>query len=339
MSETAVQDALRALEHAVPIVKAGQYLTLSGCSLLLYDYFLTVELIWKAPTSTISLIYLANRYIIPLMLAIDIYDRLGLANPPSVAVRILNNMRSTSCKAWIWVEAYVTVFSFMSMHGLVAMRVHALFGGSRLLKTLLRTAFVLYVLPTLGLLGTWLYQGQGSLTVEPVFNTCFEEISPMLWTIWLPSLFLETLLFFLTTLKAIREARRNVYHPISSILYRDGIMYFLAIAAATMFCMFVWLIGSPLYEGLAKYWATAIVNIAGCRLVLSLKANARALQHVRVPSSSLGQSSSFVVGSDTAFADSGYTSDGDSDVDSIGLHRLQLGTVYPDRVQTHWDAL
>ncbi|KAI5116268.1 hypothetical protein M0805_007717, partial [Coniferiporia weirii] len=241
MADSALQETLQALQYAIPIVRASQYVTLSGCSLLLYDYFLTVELIWKAPTSTISMIYLANRYIIPPMLAVDIYDRLGLAGPhsPHVFVRVLNHgshfrcLRTSwshSCNVWIWLEGYMTVLSFMSMHGLVAMRVHALFGGGRPMKILLWATWVLYAFLTLGLLGHGLWRGQGSLTVEPIFNICFEEISSMLWTVWLPSLLFESLLFFLTTLKAIREARRNIYHPISSILYRDGILYFIAIA-------------------------------------------------------------------------------------------------------------
>jgi hypothetical protein len=66
------------------------------------------------------------------------------------------------------------------------------------------------------------------------------------------SLLFECLLFILTISKAISEARRNIYSPISSILYRDGILYFLAIAGCSMFCMFVWLIGTPVYAGLAK---------------------------------------------------------------------------------------
>ena len=73
-----------------------------------------------------------------------------------------------------------------------------------------------------------------SYDVEAVPNSdrffLFSQISDMLWTVWLPSLAFESLIFVLTISKAIDEARRHVYSPISSILYRDGILYFLAIS-------------------------------------------------------------------------------------------------------------
>ncbi|OCB91683.1 hypothetical protein A7U60_g1034 [Sanghuangporus baumii] len=309
MADATLQEALEALEQAAPIVRAGQYLTLSGVSLLLYDYSLTihqeVELIWKAPKSHISFIFLANRYIVPLMLAVDIY-------------------------------------------GLVAMRVHALFGGGKRIKLLLWSSWVVYVILTMILLGIALWHGQATLTVEPYFNTCYEEISSMLWTVWLPSLLLESLLFTLTTLKAIREAKNNVYHPITSILYRDGILYFLTFSMSTLFCMFVWMVGTNESVGLAKYWATAVVNVAGSRLVLSLKANARAFQTSRSRTRvTVGQSSSFLIGSmwtfnDPQFRDSGCGMSDDYLLDCDGgkLYELpQLGTVYPEEVQTHWEAI
>ncbi|KAL5525730.1 hypothetical protein ACEPAG_7067 [Sanghuangporus baumii] len=380
MADATLQETLEALEQAVPIVRASQYLTLSGFALLLYDYSLTVsglssigertdsnmallqihqevELIWKAPKSHISLIFLANRYIVPLMLTVDIYDRLGLASSPSHHVcRLLLGRAGqgliihlwSSSVVWIWFEAYLTFISFMSLHGLVAMRVHALFGGGKRIKLLLWSSWIVYAILTMVLLGISLWHGQATLTVEPYFNTCYEEISSMLWTVWLPSLFLESLLFTLTTLKAIREAKNNVYHPISSILYRDGILYFLTFSMSTFFCMFVWLVGTNETVGLAKYWATAVVNVAGSRLVLSLKANARAFQTSRSQTRvTVGQSSSFLIGSmwtfnDPQFRDSGCGMSDDYllDCDDRKSYELsQLGTVYPEEVQTHWDAI
>ncbi|KAL5504189.1 hypothetical protein ACEPAH_8263 [Sanghuangporus vaninii] len=373
MADATLQETLEALERAAPIVRASQYLTLSGFALLLYDYSLTVselssvtertksnlvflqihqevELIWKAPKSHISFIFLANRYIVPLMLAVDIYDRLGLANSPShhVCRLLLGHHLSISCNVWVWLEAYLTFISFMSLHGLVAMRVHALFGGGKGIKLLLWSSWIVYVILTMILLGIALWHGQATLTVEPYFNTCYEEISSMLWTVWLPSLLLESLLFTLTTLKAIREAKNNVYHPISSILYRDGILYYLTLSMSTLFCMFVWMVGTNESVGLAKYWATAVVNVAGSRLVLSLKANARDFQTSRSRTRvTVGQSSSFLIGSmwtfnDPQFRDSGCGMSDDYllDCDDRKLYELsQLGTVYPEEVQTHWEAI
>jgi len=264
-----------------------------------------------------------------LILAVDIYDRMGLANPPSLLF----------CQTWVWIEGYITVASFMSMHALVAMRVNALHGGKKSIKILLWVAWILYAIPTASLLAVGLAQSQDTLGIAPFFNICYEQISGVLWTVWLPSLAFESLIFVLTVSKAIEEARRHVFSPISSILYRDGILYFLAIAVSSIFCMFVWLLGTPYYEGLAKYWATAIVNVAGCRLVISLKTNARALRMVRARTN-LGQSSSFVVGNEYTMDPGYYESDYMGEyIDLSEISSSQLGTVYPPYPVTHWDAI
>ena len=55
-----------------------------GFVILIYDHFLTlpeeIEYVWKRPKKNfISVIFLLNRYIVPLVLTIDVYDKLGLA--------------------------------------------------------------------------------------------------------------------------------------------------------------------------------------------------------------------------------------------------------------------
>jgi len=320
------------IEAAYPAVRASQYMTLIGCTVLAYDFCLNfakeIELIWKAPFSTISFIYIINRYLTPVILAVDIYDRLGLGNPDGIEF----------CRIWVWVEGYLTVFIFMSMHALVAMRVYAIYGGRKWLKLVLWVGGVLYAIPTLLILGFGLYEGQHTIIIVPFYNVCFERLAPYLWMVWVPSLFYELLLFILTMAKAISEAQRREYSPITSILYRDGILYFIAIAMCSMFCMFVWLVGTMEMEGLAKYFATAIVNVAGSRLVLSLKANARALQMARSRcATTIGQSSSFVVGADT-MANPCFLMD-----EYIMLEELsytsQIGTVYPTKPLPYFEAI
>ncbi|KLO17401.1 hypothetical protein SCHPADRAFT_937100 [Schizopora paradoxa] len=328
--------AAHVIEAAYPAVRGSQYMTVIGCTVLVYDYCLNfakeVELIWKAPLSTISFIYLINRYLTPFILALDIYDRLGLGDPNDTELSFVGTL------IWVWVEGYLTVFIFMSMHALVAMRVYAIYGGPRWLKLVLWTGGVLYAIPTMLILGFGLYEGHNTIIIVPFYNVCFERLAPYLWMVWVPSLFYELLLFMLTMSKAIAEAQRREYSPITSILYRDGILYFMAIAMCSIFCMFVWLVGTMEMEGLAKYFATAIVNVAGSRLVLSLKTNARVLQMARSRApTTIGQSSSFVIGSDTV-ANPGFLVD-----EYIMLEELsdtsQIGTVYPTKPMPYFEAI
>ncbi|TDL16555.1 hypothetical protein BD410DRAFT_888459 [Rickenella mellea] len=250
------QFALNAIEHAFPIVNASAYMTISGVALFIYDYFLTLS----DEKDRINLEFEAQRYFHDLS-----FDRLGLNTTDNVPF----------CKIWIWLEGYLMIFSFMSMHALVAMRVHALHGGKMSIKILLWSAGLLYGVATCGILAYALWQRDDQLGPALFFHVCFEEISPILWTIWLPSLVLEGLLFFLTLWKAYEDSLRDNYSPITHILFRDGILYFFSITGCSALSMFVWLFGSPLMVGLVRYWAFAVVNVAGSRLVLSLKTNAR----------------------------------------------------------------
>ncbi|KAG8794383.1 hypothetical protein FRC12_024710, partial [Ceratobasidium sp. 428] len=61
------------VEHLV----ASRHLTFAGFVILLYDHLLTlgdeIELIWSRPGNIVSIIFLVNRYMTPLVLVVDVY--------------------------------------------------------------------------------------------------------------------------------------------------------------------------------------------------------------------------------------------------------------------------
>ncbi|KAG8794032.1 hypothetical protein FRC12_000744, partial [Ceratobasidium sp. 428] len=61
------------VEHLV----ASRHLTFAGFVVLLYDHLLTlgdeIELIWSRPGNIVSIIFLVNRYMTPLVLVVDVY--------------------------------------------------------------------------------------------------------------------------------------------------------------------------------------------------------------------------------------------------------------------------
>lgn len=87
----------------------------------------------------------------------------------------------------MWVEGYLTVFIFMSMHGelsedqiylfakwpkaLVAMRVYAIYGGPKWLRHVLWVGGVLYAIPTMLILGFGLYEGHRTFLPFPFFSS------------------------------------------------------------------------------------------------------------------------------------------------------------------------
>ncbi|KAG9114245.1 hypothetical protein FRC07_007674 [Ceratobasidium sp. 392] len=73
--------ALHQLEVAVAHGFASKCLSIAGICVLIYDHILTfpdeVRFIWKQKWSIVSTIFVLNRYITPLVLAVDV-------RPPSI---------------------------------------------------------------------------------------------------------------------------------------------------------------------------------------------------------------------------------------------------------------
>ncbi|PIL27445.1 hypothetical protein GSI_10594 [Ganoderma sinense ZZ0214-1] len=72
------------------------------------------------------------------------------------------------------------------------------------------------------------------------------------------------------------EGQRRSLTSLSLLLYRDGMLYFVIVTFCSLFSLMVWALAGPDLLGLARYFALAMVNIAGARLVLNLKSYAAA---------------------------------------------------------------
>ncbi|QRV78145.1 hypothetical protein RhiJN_06160 [Ceratobasidium sp. AG-Ba] len=84
-------------------VTASRHFSFAGFVILVYDHLLTfgdeVELIWSQPASVVSVIFVVNRYLAPVVLAIDIYDKGGLTR----------HVSRTFCRNWVMVEGYLNL--------------------------------------------------------------------------------------------------------------------------------------------------------------------------------------------------------------------------------------
>ncbi|KAF7976137.1 hypothetical protein HWV62_7435 [Athelia sp. TMB] len=86
-------------------------------------------------------------------------------------------------------------------------------------------------------------------------------IPSWMWIAYLPSVLFEAMLFGLTLYVTIgRMGAREHANDLMMKLFRDGILYFIAVSAAP-----------PQYIALAHNLSLAMVNVAASRLVLNLK--------------------------------------------------------------------
>ncbi|KAJ3481481.1 hypothetical protein NLI96_g7629 [Meripilus lineatus] len=190
------------------------------------------------------------------------------------------------CKVWTAVQSVFTIASFMSIHAIVALRVHALHNGARWVARILWLGGILYAASTVGVMVA------ASIHIlpdnEPSHRACVTDIPSFLWAAWLPSVIFESMLFVLTLLAMVAHDRKRSFSSLTIILYRDGMFYFLVVSCkspipatlpstdekstvCSMFSLLVWAFAPPTLLGLARYFALAFVNIAGSRLVLNLK--------------------------------------------------------------------
>ncbi|KAG8907935.1 hypothetical protein FRB99_001443 [Tulasnella sp. 403] len=84
-----IQALAHQLSTAFTHITASRYLSFAGFVVLIYDHLLTfadeVELIWLKPMSLVTMLFLFNRYLVPLIIMVDLYDKGGFArNVPNL---------------------------------------------------------------------------------------------------------------------------------------------------------------------------------------------------------------------------------------------------------------
>ncbi|CAE6354544.1 unnamed protein product [Rhizoctonia solani] len=263
----ALARALHDLEVAMLHVFASKCLAIAGFCVLCYDHSLTfsdeVESIWRQNRSLVSILFILIRYVTPLVLIVDIYDKGGLTH----------YIPNSFCLGWYYGETAWNLCAFALIHGLVALRVRAIWGRPRWLSATLSVLFAVYFVTTAVI--AYKYQIEFGYTVayNQLFHVCFAQISPHIWACWLPALVFESFLFILTLIKAIEHSRKKINTPVLYVLYRDGIVYFIVICCCSIFNMMVWLLAPPTLVALSKYFVLSIVPAMGSRLVLNLRSS------------------------------------------------------------------
>ncbi|KAJ3540978.1 hypothetical protein NM688_g6152 [Phlebia brevispora] len=261
----------------------------AGFVALLYDHILTrsnfgaqldleVDLIWRARPGFVSVVFLLNRYIVPLVLIVDTYGEfLFIERARSQShfwVVELSGVAPNSvmfCKVWTVVQSYLTIASFMSIHAVMAIRVYALHSGRRCMRWFLwisdpyhRHVFIIDAKRII-------LKRDSSETLQPLDHQCVGTVPSYLWLAWLPTVVFESLLFAVTLIALIEQDDCRSLSRLTLILYRDGMLYFVAVTFCSTFCLLVWALAPPTLNGLARYFALAIVNITASRMVLNLK--------------------------------------------------------------------
>ncbi|GJE92490.1 hypothetical protein PsYK624_086440 [Phanerochaete sordida] len=255
----------------VPLVTAAEHgaavkaMTLVGITALVYDHLLTldqeIDLIWRGRPGFVSLIFLVNRYLVPCILIVDVYEQSGVT--PSSKL---------FCQVWTVLQSYLTLASFMLIHAIVAIRVFALHNGRSWVRRFLWVSGTIYLLTTTVVIT--LGSVEVVSTLQPYHGACVGTMPWYLWFSWLPTVIFESILFMLTILALLNQEDCRSFSKLTRILYLDGLVYFAAVTICSTFSLMVWAFAPVTLNGLARYFSLAVVNVVSSRMVLNLKAYA-----------------------------------------------------------------
>ncbi|KAG9007563.1 hypothetical protein FRB93_007599 [Tulasnella sp. JGI-2019a] len=130
----------------------------------------------------------------------------------------------------------------------------------------------------------------------PPLNLCFGVVPRSTSWAFVPPLIFECLLFILTVARAIQHRRRDiaVTEGVFGVLYRDGILYFLAIASCSIFNIIIWAALRSSLAILVKFFTFSFINVMASRIVLNLRAQRRDAARDDQSAQRTSSSSSFV---------------------------------------------
>ncbi|KAF9220608.1 hypothetical protein BS17DRAFT_786812 [Gyrodon lividus] len=249
------------IEH----LKASQYVSAAGLVILLWDHLLTlqdeVQFIWKAKLSTPKVLFLFNRYIVPIAMIVQTHGFSGIGNL---------ELSSTFCKAWFAVATFIGMSSIATSNFLVLLRLWVLWDRSPRLMLWTLALFIITQMFSLGFTGYIIYQMIPTLMFEPMLHVCTLTSKPAFVMLWSPGIAFE-LMVFITTFWNAFDRPRQQDTQMAKVLYRDGSVYFFGLFALRLVNMVLSIVAplSLMFLGLFFIWS--ISNITLARLILNLR--------------------------------------------------------------------
>ncbi|KAF9038707.1 hypothetical protein BJ165DRAFT_1597042 [Panaeolus papilionaceus] len=248
----------------------------ASATLLLWDMALTFELelrrVWFAPkTLGTTLFILPN----------SCHTRLQICKSCALILSANYLIRvDSSCKGYQIASTILQLVSIAIVESVLVMRTNALYQNKRLFILLIGLCFISMVNMLalfLALLHFEILNSSNVFGVRGCISACVHAICrPLFIGFWVPFLFFETLVFFLTIWKSYasfetyRRAQRAGRDTLVDVIIRDGLIYFVVIMAVSLCNFLIWItdpFASYLAVGLLKSLQATICS----RMLLNLR--------------------------------------------------------------------
>ncbi|KJA22752.1 hypothetical protein HYPSUDRAFT_637533 [Hypholoma sublateritium FD-334 SS-4] len=256
---------------------ATKYGTTASAVLLLYDMALTfnqeVEMVWKARKSLGTTLFFLNRYLPPLVFILDIYSQQA------------EGVSSEVCRSYQLSSTLLDMVSISIIQAVLIMRTNALYQN----KALFITLIMMGIASTTNMICCFLvifkqeffrglkHMGGCEVACAPGNLVC----RALSTAFWIPFFLLETVIFGLTaykTLQSCRQARSIGGTTILKTVMRDGLLYYVVIAAVSLANLMVW----TMYP-FASYLTVTILKSLQATICSRLMLNLRGLVGTTIP--------------------------------------------------------
>ncbi|TEB28798.1 hypothetical protein FA13DRAFT_1735324 [Coprinellus micaceus] len=257
---------------ASTVVKVGETLTatkvwifrLASTTLLFWDMALTAnqeyERVWKAKKCFGRTLFLWNRYLPPAIFILDLAAQFKW--DPSTKVRC-QALPLLFCKAYELTSTLLDFVVIAIVECILIIRTHALYSNTTLFYSLAFFATVLVPATNYNLVGC--------------LSGCTQPLcKPLLIVFWIPFLLFETSIFLLTVWKSYStfmatQLRGDNYGKrlIEALLFRDGMIYYLA---TSLMNFFIWI-----FDPFASYLAVGILKCLQATICSRLLLNIRGM--------------------------------------------------------------
>lgn len=266
--------ALKELFDTLANLRATKYSYVAAMTIMLFDIILTLEQevtrVWNTKRSLGKYLFLANRYIPPILFSFDLYYQ--LTPNPSVAF----------CKHAFFPPSVLGILSLGTVEFILVLRTHALYRNNFLLAilTFLCIAAVATMITTTAYMLRNLIRFIPTSTLPTLVGCVPECTAPLcrrlLTAFWIPFFVCETLIFVLTAWKLHRSIGdigfdTKYRSKLAVIIFRDGFIFYILIMGISIANLLIWILAPVSLAYVATSLMRSLQVTVGSRLLLNIR--------------------------------------------------------------------
>lgn len=259
------------LEKAFQAWTISTSVTYAAFALMIWDMLLTmgdeVAFVWPARFTLIKGLFLFNRYVSPVVLAVNVWTLSGYESHLQLS--------NTFCRVWLSIAITLQAICLSLVSLIVAMRLRAFYEASRRTLIILLCIWATCFVAAMGLLIVNFLRYLDAVTFIPSLHACGAFITKP-WTNWIPPVIDHGIFGLFLLFNTWRTPRSSRTHLLAA-MYQQGIIYYGVTFTGLCFGLFIWRFMNVEWFLLPLYTTWILGQMAMSHLLLSVKSS-QALQ-------------------------------------------------------------